>query len=147
VEALAARYGAAVVRAAVAELMDRAELRMRRAIGALPDGQYSYEAHLESQGRADMATVYGEALAHPDWCPIQPQDCWTELPDARWNPLQRAVMLMACHGPQPFSPSVGAARKVYALFDAAGKLEQSTPEDFNRLAAVPRLNRSIAAPL
>jgi N-methylhydantoinase B len=48
VEALAARYGAGVVRAAVAELMDRAELRMRRAIGALPDGQYSYEAHLES---------------------------------------------------------------------------------------------------
>jgi N-methylhydantoinase B len=48
VEALAARYGASVIRAAVVELMDRAELRMRRAIGALPDGQYSYEAHLES---------------------------------------------------------------------------------------------------
>src|SRR5258705_13966696 len=48
VEALAARYGASVVRAAVMELMDRAELRMRRAIGALPDGQYSYESHLES---------------------------------------------------------------------------------------------------
>ena len=48
VEALAARYGAPVVRAAVVELMDRAELRMRRAIGALPDGEYSYEAHLES---------------------------------------------------------------------------------------------------
>ena len=48
VEALAARYGASVVRAAVVELMDRAELRMRRAIGALPDGEYSYEAHLES---------------------------------------------------------------------------------------------------
>jgi N-methylhydantoinase B len=48
VEALAARYGASVVRAAVVELMDRAEVRMRRAIGALPDGEYSYEAHLES---------------------------------------------------------------------------------------------------
>jgi N-methylhydantoinase B len=48
VEALATRYGASVVRAAVVELMDRAELRMRRAIGALPDGEYSYEAHLES---------------------------------------------------------------------------------------------------
>ena len=24
--------------------------------------------------------------------PIQPQDCWTELPDANWNPLQRALL-------------------------------------------------------
>ena len=69
VEALAARYGAAVVRAAVVELMDRAELRMRRAIGALPDGQYSYEAHLEG-GRTRLeplsirarVTVAGEAI-------------------------------------------------------------------------------------
>jgi len=48
VEALAARYGAATVRAAVAELMDRAEARMRAAIRALRDGEYVYEAHLES---------------------------------------------------------------------------------------------------
>jgi N-methylhydantoinase B len=48
VEALAARYGAATVRAAVVELMDRAELRMRNAIRALRDGEYVYEAHLES---------------------------------------------------------------------------------------------------
>jgi N-methylhydantoinase B len=48
VEALARRYGAETVRAAVAELMDRAESRMRHAIGALPDGEYFYEAHLES---------------------------------------------------------------------------------------------------
>ncbi len=69
VEALAARYGAAVVRAAVVELMDRAELRMRRAIGALPDGEYSYEAHLES-GRVRLeplsirarVVVAGEAI-------------------------------------------------------------------------------------
>ena len=39
-----------------------------------------------------MATVYQEALKHRDWCPIQPQDCWTELPDATWNPLQRALL-------------------------------------------------------
>jgi N-methylhydantoinase B len=51
VEALAARYGAATIRAAVAELMDRAETRMRRAIRALPDGEYRYEAHLESGRR------------------------------------------------------------------------------------------------
>ena len=69
VEALAARYGAAVVRAAVVELMDRAEQRMRRAIGALPDGHYSYEAHLES-GRERLepltirarVTVAGETI-------------------------------------------------------------------------------------
>jgi N-methylhydantoinase B len=69
VEGLAARYGAPVVRAAVVELMDRAETRMRRAIGALPDGQYSYEAHLES-GRVRLepltirarVTVAGETM-------------------------------------------------------------------------------------
>ena len=42
--------------------------------------------------RADMAAVYQEAVRHPDWCPIQPQDCWTELPDANWNPLQRRLL-------------------------------------------------------
>jgi ATP-dependent helicase/nuclease subunit B len=51
----------------------------------------AYEAHLEAQGRADMATVYAEALKHPDWCPIQPQDCWTELPHVLWTPLQRRL--------------------------------------------------------
>ena len=35
---------------------------------------------------------YQEAVRHVDWCPIQPQDCWTELPDANWNLLQRAVL-------------------------------------------------------
>jgi N-methylhydantoinase B len=69
VEALAARYGAATVRAAVTELMDRAETRMRRAIAALPDGDYRYEAHLES-GRERLepltvrarVTVAGDAI-------------------------------------------------------------------------------------
>ncbi|OGL18275.1 MAG: hypothetical protein A3F92_04030 [Candidatus Rokubacteria bacterium RIFCSPLOWO2_12_FULL_71_22] len=58
VEALAARYGPATVRAAVVELMDRAEGRMRRAIRALRDGEYLYEAHLESgQQRLEPLTV------------------------------------------------------------------------------------------
>ena len=48
VEALAARYGVATVRAAVRELMDRAEARMRAAIRRLREGEYVYEAHLES---------------------------------------------------------------------------------------------------
>jgi N-methylhydantoinase B len=58
VEELSGRYGAATIRAAVAELMDRAERRMRRAIGALPDGEYRYEAHLESgRERLEPLTV------------------------------------------------------------------------------------------
>ena len=58
VEALAARYGAATVRAAVAELMDRAELRMRGAIARLRPGDYVYEAHLESgRDRLEPLTV------------------------------------------------------------------------------------------
>jgi N-methylhydantoinase B len=58
VKAVAARYGAATVRAAVAELMDRAEGRMRRAIAALPDGEYVYEAHLEAgRERLEPLTV------------------------------------------------------------------------------------------
>src|SRR5262245_46433404 len=58
VEGLAAKYGAATVRAAVGDLMDRAEVRMRRAIAALPDGEYVYEAHLESgRERLEPLTV------------------------------------------------------------------------------------------
>lgn len=58
IRAVAARYGALTVREAVTELMDRAEARMRRAIGALPDGTYAYEAHLESgRERLEPLTV------------------------------------------------------------------------------------------
>jgi N-methylhydantoinase B len=67
VEALAARYGAATIRAAVAELMDRAEARMRRAIRALPDGEYSYEAHLESgRERLEPLTVRARVVVAGD---------------------------------------------------------------------------------
>jgi len=67
VEALAARYGAATVRAAVAELMDRAEARMRRAIRALPDGEYRYEAHLESgRERLEPLTVRARVVVAGD---------------------------------------------------------------------------------
>jgi len=52
----------------------------------------AYERFLDEHRRADMAAVYEEAVRHADWCPIQPQDCWTELPDANWNPLQRALL-------------------------------------------------------
>ncbi|HWN90489.1 MAG TPA: hydantoinase B/oxoprolinase family protein, partial [Verrucomicrobiae bacterium] len=69
IEGLAARYGAATIRSAIAVLMDRAETRMRQAIAALPDGRYRYEAHLES-GRERLepltvraaVTVAGETI-------------------------------------------------------------------------------------
>jgi N-methylhydantoinase B len=47
VDALVARYGRPTLRAAIAELLDRAELRMRRRIRELPPGRYAYEAYLE----------------------------------------------------------------------------------------------------
>ena len=52
----------------------------------------SYEGFLASNNRGDMAVVYEEALQHPDWCPIQKEDCWTELPDVLWTPLQRRLI-------------------------------------------------------
>jgi ATP-dependent helicase/nuclease subunit B len=51
----------------------------------------AYEQHLATHARADMATVYEEALRHCDWCPIQAQDCWTLVPDVVWAPLLRAL--------------------------------------------------------
>ena len=51
-----------------------------------------YEAFLDARKRADMATVYHEAMRHLDWCPIQAADLRTELPDANWTPLQRALI-------------------------------------------------------
>jgi N-methylhydantoinase B len=47
VDALLARYGRTTLQAAIRELLDRAEQRMRRRIGQLPPGCYSYEAYLE----------------------------------------------------------------------------------------------------
>jgi N-methylhydantoinase B len=67
VEALAARYGVDTIRAAVAELMNRAEARMRRAIRALPDGEYVYEAHLESgREKLEPLTVHARVVVAGD---------------------------------------------------------------------------------
>jgi hypothetical protein len=52
----------------------------------------AYERFLETNRRGDVATVYEEAVKHPDWCPIQAQDCWTALPDVVWSPLQRQLI-------------------------------------------------------
>ena len=52
----------------------------------------SYERYLSDNQRGDMAVVFEEALRHADWCPIQPADCWTELPDVIWPPLHRRLI-------------------------------------------------------
>ena len=52
----------------------------------------AYENFLAQNKRGDIATVYEEALEHQDWCPIQPADCWTELSDAAWSPLQQKLI-------------------------------------------------------
>jgi hypothetical protein len=52
----------------------------------------SYERYLTDNRRGDMATVYEEAVQHLNWCPIQPEDCWTELPGTIWAPLQRRLI-------------------------------------------------------
>jgi N-methylhydantoinase B len=67
VEGLAARYGKTTVEACVGGLMDRAELRMRRAIGALTPGEYTYEAHLESgRDRLEPITVRARVVVGAD---------------------------------------------------------------------------------
>jgi len=45
----------------------------------------AYENFLRQNKCGDMAAIYDEARKHPDWCPIQSQDCWTEIPDTNWS--------------------------------------------------------------
>src|SRR5688500_17067025 len=52
----------------------------------------AYEKILKDNNRGDTAAVYEEATQHPDWCPIQPEDCWTELPGTIWTPLERRLI-------------------------------------------------------
>src|SRR5215831_17618646 len=52
----------------------------------------SYEQFLANNHRGDMSAVYEEAVKHPDWCPIQSEDCWTELPETIWSPLQSRLL-------------------------------------------------------
>jgi RecB family exonuclease len=52
----------------------------------------SYERFLDTNSRGDRATVFEEALRHPDWCPVLPPDCWMEWPGAIWSVLERRVI-------------------------------------------------------
>ena len=75
-----------------------------------------YQRFLEQHKRGDMATVYEEALKHPDWSPIRPEDCWTELPDTTWSPLQCSLLdLMAGEQVHPRAfvlPGVAVPRRL-----------------------------------
>jgi ATP-dependent helicase/nuclease subunit B len=51
----------------------------------------AYEHFLADTRRSDMAGVYQQALAHSEWCPVQPADCWTLMPDVAWAPLQQQL--------------------------------------------------------
>jgi N-methylhydantoinase B len=67
IDELVARYGATTIREAVAELMDRAEGRMRQAIRGLRAGEYVYEAHLEAgTERLDPLTVRAKVVVAGD---------------------------------------------------------------------------------
>ncbi len=67
IEELVARYGAMTIREVVAELMDRAEGRMRRAIRGLRAGEYFYEAHLEAgTERLEPLTVRAKVVVEGD---------------------------------------------------------------------------------
>ncbi|MEO8660737.1 MAG: PD-(D/E)XK nuclease family protein [Bryobacteraceae bacterium] len=52
----------------------------------------AYEQFLVNTNRGDVGVVYAEGMKHLEWCPIQIQDCWTELPEAIWTPLQRRMI-------------------------------------------------------
>lgn len=52
----------------------------------------AYETFLASNKRGDLASVYAEALKHLDWCPVRAEDCWLELPDVAWSPMQRRLL-------------------------------------------------------
>jgi RecB family exonuclease len=54
----------------------------------------AYETFLVQTKRGDMASVYEEAARHLDWSPLKSEDCWTELPDVVWAPLQRSLLQM-----------------------------------------------------
>jgi ATP-dependent helicase/nuclease subunit B len=52
----------------------------------------AYEAHLAAHNLGDQASVYTEALAHPEWCPIKADDWCATVPGVRWSVLQERVM-------------------------------------------------------
>jgi hypothetical protein len=78
----------------------------------------AYETFLLKTRRGDLAVVYEEAPRHPDWCPIKPEDCWTELPDVVWAPLQRSLLeMLPGERITPRTPSIPGAGTPRRLSD------------------------------
>ena len=86
----------------------------------------AYENFLAQNERGDFATVYQEALEHRNWCPIQPADCWTELPHAAWAPLEQSL-IDALPG-ERIAPRVRAFHGTLPRRFAAGSAEQIAPD-------------------
>lgn len=113
-----------------------------------------YEQFLEAEKRGDVATVYAEALRHPDWSPIGKDDCWIETPDVVWTTLQRRlidalpgerIVARACEVDGPDTPRrmrrsevartrIAPKPDAIELFHAAGR-EAEIEEVFRRVLA------------
>lgn len=87
----------------------------------------AYERFLAQNKRGDIATVYEEALDHQDWSPIQPADCWTELPHAAWVPLQQKLIDLL-PGERVFPRVLTLPVVVLPRRLAAGNIEQIPPD-------------------
>jgi RecB family exonuclease len=94
----------------------------------------AYEEFLAENDRGDMAAVYEEAMRHPDWCPIQPEDCWTEMPDIAWALRQRRLIdAMPGERIAPCALELQVATMPRRLLDR--KIERVQPDrDLNTLA-------------
>ena len=77
--ATAARFGAQTVFAALTQLLDRAEQRMRDAIRGLPAGEYCYETYLDNSGDSPeplllkLKLTVADGAIHADFTGCAPQ--------------------------------------------------------------------------
>jgi RecB family exonuclease len=94
----------------------------------------AYERHLADHKLGDQATVFEEALQHPEWCPVKPEDSVTILPGVLWSPLQRRLLEglpgESLAHPAPEHKSTRALSTPAAFFAAGG--EESEVEEVMR---------------
>lgn len=97
----------------------------------------AYERRLASTRVTDTADVFVEAVSHPEFCPVQPADCWTECPDVAWPPLVRAF-LDAMPG-ERIAPralllwGLDVPRRLASLHAAADRVAPAPASDASRL--------------
>lgn len=116
----------------------------------------AYETYLTETNRGDRATVFEEALQHPDWCPIRAEDALVELRGARWQPLEHQLFA-ALPGDRVFAPShprtlapshLRPPAPSHASFFVAGGADAEIEEIFRRVIvdAAPLDHVEIVAP-